>query len=297
MAITLTLFRLQADSLLKAYDDELTQLGREWNVKAALERYSHDKPDIAYKDVTGDGGNYYAIAANLTSWSEGFSQVIKVEYPAATVASDEMPVYLDPEDWDDSYWDSSGVSPLRYLYLPNHAPAATEKIRIQYTAPYAWEASTTTEAVSQTAHGFAVSDYVYYDTVKWYKATDARLGTHIVTVKDTDTFTAALLQTSPDESDFFAICQLAAGLSAQAIADRYSRTTDTTISLDSVDHLSRAQQFAQRARELIEMYEKHLGLTAGEGAIMLPAGEFVDWDTAPGWPSNRDYLYHGKYTR
>ena len=291
MAISLTVFQSQVDGLLSADDKELSELRRTWNIKAALERYSRDKPDEVVKDVTGDGGKYYAIATSLTSWSEGFSQILKIEYPAPTVASDETPIYLDPEDWDDDYWDASGASPVRYLYLPNHAPAATETLRVRHTAPYSWTASTITEAVAKTAHGYTVNDWLYKEDLDWKEATDNRIATHQVTaVADVDNYTRALLQADPPAQDFFAICYLAAGLCAQAISDRYSRTSDSTISVDSVDHLSRADQWSRRARELISLYEQHIGLLAGDGAGVAAAGEFVDWDTSP---PGRRYLFHG----
>ena len=232
MTITMTTFQETVDNIISANEDELSSVDRNDMVKAAIERYSHDLPLEVVTDVTGDAGRYYAITG-LTSWSEGFSQIINIEYPAATIANDESVTMLDPEDWDDDYW----ASGARYLYLPNHAPAATEAMRVRYTAPYAW----TTGAVDvPPAH-------------------------------------------------FYAICQLAAGITAQAIAQKYSRTSDSTISVDSVDHLSRAQQWAQRASELIDAYQDELSL-GSDGVTTMPAGEFVDWDTKPS--GNRRYLYH-----
>jgi hypothetical protein len=291
MAISLTVFLAQVDGLLTADDDELSQLRRERLIKAAVERYSGDKPDELTLDVSGDGGKYYAVAASLATWVEGFSSIIAIEYPAPTIASDETPVYLEPEDWDDDYWE--GSPSVRYLWLPNHNPAATETMRIRFTAPYSWAASSITTAVGSVAHGFSANDFIYQDELTWYEATDARIATHQVSaVADVDNFTAALLEVDSPVGDFFAVCHLAAGLCAQAIADRYSRTTDSTISVDSVDHISRADQWSRRARELIALYEEHLGVggAAGDGVGVLPAGEFVDWDTEPS--TGRRWLYH-----
>ena len=130
MTISLNTFQSTVDGIISANDDELSLVDRNDMVKAAVERYSHDIPDEITTDVTGDAGRYYGIAAKLTSWSEGFSQVISIEYPAATIANDEAVTLLDPEDWDDDYW----ATAVRYLYLPNHAPAATEAMRVRYTA-------------------------------------------------------------------------------------------------------------------------------------------------------------------
>lgn len=294
MAISLTVFRAQVDGLLTADDNELSQLRRERLIKAAIERYSHDAPNEITTDVTGDGGKYYPVATALTSFVEGFSRIISIQYPAPTIASDEAPTYLEPDDWDDDYW----ASGTRYLWLPNLAPPNTEALRIRFTAPFDWTASSITTAVAQDAHGFSANDYVYLDTF-WIEATDARVATHQVSaVADVDNFTAALLEADPPVQDFFAVCNLAGGLCAQAIADKYSRTSDSTISADSVDHLSRADQWSRRSKELINLYENHMGLGGpDDGASVQAAGDFVDWDTAPSWPKGRRYLFHGSESR
>ncbi len=116
-------------------------------------------------------------------------------------------------------------------------------------------------------------------------------------VADVDNFTAALLEADPPVQDFFAICNLAAGLCAQAIADRYSRTSDSTIAADSVDHLSRADQWSRRAGELMRLYADHLGIGGDDGTTTHGTGAFVDWDTTPSWPNGRRFLFHGQETR
>jgi hypothetical protein len=235
MTIKLSTFQDTIDSIISADDNEISVFDRNELLKAGIERYSHDIPYEITVDVSGDGGKFYGIVASLTSWSEGFSQIISVEYPAATVASDEAATWLDPDDWNEDYWDGS----TRYLYLPNHAPAAADAMRIRYTAPHVFASGATTVP---SAH-------------------------------------------------FYAVCQLCAGLTAEAIAAKYSRTSDSTISVDSVDHLSRAQQWADRARELIKAYNVALSI-GDEGPSESAAGEFVDWDTKPS--SGHRWLYHGK---
>ena len=143
MTIGLNTFRAQVGYLIDADSDIISEDVRDEMVKAALERYSRDAPDTQTDDVDGDGGKYYGVATSLTGWVEGFSRITEIEYPAATIASDETPVYLEPEDWRDDYWVAVGETPTqtRYLYLPNHAPAATETMRITYTVPWLFSGS------------------------------------------------------------------------------------------------------------------------------------------------------------
>jgi hypothetical protein len=232
MAFAVPTFLVQVDHILSADNDELSSQAREEQILAAIERYNHDLPDVVTTDVSGDGGNYYGITASLTSWSEGFSQVIAIEYPAPTVASDEAPVYLEPDDWDDDYW----AGGTRYLYLPNHAPAAADTMRIRYTAPY-----------TATANAYDIPP-----------------------------------------QHFYAVCNLSAALCAQAIASKYSRTSDSSIALDSVNYTTRAQEWAQRARELMRAYKDQLNIQDDSGG--QPFGVFVDWDTQPS--DRRRWLYH-----
>jgi hypothetical protein len=231
MAFSTNVLLAQVDFIISADDDELSKDARIALLESAIERYSHDLPDMVTEDITGDGGNYYAVATALTSWSEGFSRILTIEYPAPTVASDEAPVYLEPDDWTDDYWDGS----TRYLYLPNHAPAATDAMRVRYTAPYL-----------PTADAYDI----------------------------------------PAEH-FGAVCNLAAGLCAQAIANKYSRSSDSTIVVDSVNHMTRAFEWSQRAKELLGAYKDQLNIPA-DGS--QPFSQFVDWDTSPA--EGQTWLYH-----
>lgn len=242
MAFTKSTFRNQVEILIGPDDAnlELSDFNLDNVIEAALERYSRDAPDDSTDDVTGDGGRYYDIETSLSSWSEGFSQVVEIEYPAQAIADDEVPQYLDEDDWRDDYRQGG----TRYLFLPNHAPAATETMRIKYTIPYTF-VSNSTDVPAQ---------------------------------------------------DFYAVCNLAAGLACQAIATKYSRTSDSTIAADSVNHIPRAQEFARRARDYIGFYEEHLGL-GDEPDFQHAAGNFVDLDTSPSWPTGRRYLFHGRESR
>lgn len=229
MTYTIDQLLTQVDYLLAANDNELATAARTAQIESAIERYSRDVPEEITADVVGDAGKYYPVAANLTSWSEGFSRILTIEYPAQAVSSDETPQYIT--GWNDNYRDGSNV---RYLFLPGHAPAATDTMRITYTAPY-------------VASGGA------YDI---------------------------------PPIDFNAVCQLAAGYCCLAIANKYARTSDATITADSVDHAGRSERFRAQAREWFKLYEEHIGLIksslsdsgGGDESVRdAPATEFVDF--------------------
>lgn len=292
MAILITTILGQVDLLITADNDEYSQLSRQERVRDALDRYSRDLPDYYAQDVTGNATGYYKLSTSLTYWREGFSKIQSIEYPAATIASNEAPQYLTAGDWREDYLSSADY----YLYLPNHSPAATEKMRITYSRPYLWEASTVVTSVSQATHGFVIGDYIYLDGTTWVKATD-RTGTHIVlTVPTAGTFTAAALMVSIPDQHFFPFCQLAACLCCRAIAVKYSRTNDSTIGADSVNHPTRAQEFSNRANELCAMYRAGVGLPAKDVATgeekQRGASAYADLNANPEWRRGRRYLFH-----
>lgn len=296
MGFNLDVLRAQVDSLFDAKDDELSQLRRNRLIKQAVEKYSSDRPDTYTEDEAGDGGRYYKLVgtgAVLANWVDGFSQVLRIEYPAAVIASDQTPVYLEEGDWEDDYESAGDV----YLFLPNHTPAATETMRIKYTLPWTWTNSTSaTVSETQTAHGFVAGDYIYREeSGRWVEANDQKIATHKVTAAATaDTFTAGLLEVNIPAGDFFAVCALAGAYCCQAIAGKYSRTSDSSIAADSVDHPTRAQQFAARAKELLKVYMEHVGV---KDTHEKAAGAFADWDTGPTWPAGRQFIFHGRGTR
>ena len=137
-AYTMTQFDARVEIMIKASDadDDLDSTDRQDRIRGALMEYSHDVPNEVTEDEPGDGGRYYAVSG-LASWVEDFSQVIQIEYPAATVASDETPVYLARDDYDADYWDGS----THYIYFKNASPASGESFRARYTVPYTFSGS------------------------------------------------------------------------------------------------------------------------------------------------------------
>lgn len=99
----------------------------------AVTRYSRDRPLLVVTDVTGNGTPYYPIigsGAVLSSWTDGLSRIKSVEYPAAAVSASHVPSYLvESDDWE--YY----VTPtITYVRFKTATPAATETLRITYSA-------------------------------------------------------------------------------------------------------------------------------------------------------------------
>lgn len=302
MAFEITEFATQLLNLVPEIDNELGLITRYQLIKQAVSEYSQDKPDVVSTDVSGDGGKYYALLSSLTSYDDGFSRIRSIEYPADDISDDDLPEYLEKIDWDEDFY----ADGIRYLFFPNHEPAATEEFRATYTALYSWSAATTTTSVSQSSHGFSLNDFVYQNSAgTWVSAgtgsTANLLATHqATTITDTDNFVATVLGVSIPESDFFAVCYKAACLACYAIAEYFARSSDSTITADSVNHTPRSSLFASRGSEFCAKYNALIGIkTDAQGNKMddRTHADFVDLDTQPMFPSGRRYLFHDRRSR
>ncbi len=90
-------------------------------------------------------------------------------------------------------------------------------------------------------------------------------------------------QNTIPEIDQDAVCELAASLCSGALASVYAHAIDSTISADSVDHKSKSEQFASRARAQKKIYTDHVGIKEGD----VPAASAVkgfDFDYPDGSP-------------
>lgn len=77
---------------------------------------------------------------------------------------------------------------------------------------------------------------------------------------------------------------LAAALFCDMLAAYYSQTSDSTISADTVDHKSKAAEYASRARAYRKMYHDHLGIKEGETTA---ASVTRDQDKAASWGADK----------
>lgn len=300
MAFELSEFLTQTMNMVPKSDTELGAVTRNQLIKQAVSDYSQDKPDIIGFDFTGDGGKYYLISTTLTSYVDGFSRIKTISYIAAGIAADELPNYLESLDWNEDFYATAG----RFLFFPNHSPAATETVRVTHTALYVWSSGTTTTSVNQTSHGFSLNDFIYNDGSTWVSAgtgsTADLLATHqATTITDSDNFIATILAVTIPSGDFFAVCNRAACLFCRSISEFFARTSDSTIGADSVSHTARSQSFADRAKEFCKLYNDHLGINMDAQGNKIEAGhaEFVDLPVQTFWPGNRRSLFHDRGRR
>lgn len=100
----------------------------------AVVRYSRDRPLMVVEDESGNGTPFYTLVgagAVLASWSDKFSQIDCIEYPAGDVSSDYRPTFLDrQDDWQEDFRIPDKIL-LRFKTL---SPAATETFRVTYSA-------------------------------------------------------------------------------------------------------------------------------------------------------------------
>lgn len=89
-----------------------------------------------------------------------------------------------------------------------------------------------------------------------------------------------------------AFCALAASLCLGALSRHYAQTSGTTLDADTIDYQNKSREYATRARELKESYEKHLFRSREN---IRPASCTGDWDSQTSWGG--DFLLHPKKKR
>ena len=107
--------------------------------------------------------------------------------------------------------------------------------------------------------------------------------------------------TTLPNAHFYPLCDLAASISADAIASKYAQTAEPVISVDAATY-QKTSDWIQIARRLEDRYRAALGLPASGGAGSTAGGPtvqgvsaIVNWDTHP--PGRADYLVHRRITR
>ena len=106
-------------------------------------------------------------------------------------------------------------------------------------------------------------------------------------------FTILRTVTTVPSSDIDAFCALAASLCLTEIANAYIHNTDSTIAADSVDHRSKADQAASRAKALMQIYKEHMGIKEDDTTPAAAATADLDVN----YPGGGDRLTHPRWSR
>jgi len=314
MPYTYDEYKDKVSEIVQDKAEKLTTIERDNFVQEAVKIYSRHRPREVVKEITGDGGYDYSIATHLgAAWVKGFSIIERIEYPA----DERDPVYLDEEDFIAPFEKSSG----QYIRFLNDAPATTETFRVTFTALHTLREAVVTISIASPAvvswvkHNLVAGDTVRFkttgalpggisaDTTYYVIATgltansfriSATLGGTVINTSGTQSGTHRTDESTIPESDQDALCNLAASLYSGALASAYAHTSDSTIGADSVDHRSKSQEFAARAREQKKSYLNHLGIKDGASET-APASVVKDLDVD--YPWGEDRLTHPRKQR
>jgi hypothetical protein len=93
-----------------------------------------------------------------------------------------------------------------------------------------------------------------------------------------------------NQSDFYAICLLAASFCCRVLANKAVQFQDTTISADSVDYANKSTQYTSRADDLEKQYKEAIGKQEAEAASIDQDLDFTN-------SFNEEYLTHDKSYR
>jgi len=101
-------------------------------VRRALRRYSIDKPLIKVSAITGSDTRYITVnSTNLPDYVDGSSKITQIEAKAPVIASNELPNFLDRDEWD-LYRDETALR----IHLKTTKPSSSDTIRVTYTIPH-----------------------------------------------------------------------------------------------------------------------------------------------------------------
>jgi len=307
---TLTQFKTKVGEILQDDAGKLTATEVADFIQEAIKQYSKHRPREIVRDITGTGAYDYVIATYLTAWIKGFSIIKSIEYPA----DQRDPEYIEEDDY--KIYEKETGQILRFL---NDTPLTTEKIRILYTALHILAEATVTITIASPAvityagHKLKPGDAVkfattgalptglkagtiYYVileglTANAFEVSATQGGSAINTSGTQSGAHTCQINTIP-ESDEDAIANLVASLCSEALASAYAHMTDSTITADSVDHKSKSQEFAARAKAKKKIYMDFLGIKEGE---VPPVSHTKDWDV--NFPWGEDRLTHPKKWR
>jgi len=135
-------------------------------------------------------------------------------------------------------------------------------------------------------------DYEIYQTTTVKKV---RLITYSPAATDSFrvTFTIPRTDTTILDPDEDAVCNLAASLCLEELANVFIHSSDSSIAADSVDYRDKAYKASQRAKRMLQLYKEHLGIK--EDDITPPASAVKDLDMK--YPGGAERLTHPRWRR
>lgn len=80
------------------------------------------------------------------------------------------------------------------------------------------------------------------------------------------TFTILRADTTIPDGDVDALCNLAAALCLEELANVFAQTSDPLINADSVNYRSKSDEFSRRAKRLMQLYKEHIGIKEDDTA-------------------------------
>ncbi|MCX5908472.1 MAG: hypothetical protein NTY64_15130 [Deltaproteobacteria bacterium] len=107
------------------------------------------------------------------------------------------------------------------------------------------------------------------------------------------TFTILRTATTIPTVDVESVCQLAAALCLEELANAFAQAGDSTIDADSVNYRTKSAEFAARAKRLMQLHKEHMGLK--ENDITPPASAVTDLNE--NFPGGSDRLTHPRWAR
>lgn len=168
-----------------------------------------------------------------------------------------------------------------------------------YSLPTTWQDGFS--VIKKLEYPAGEREPVYMEPENWIiynngSSKKLRLLNHTPTASETIrlTYTIAFLETTIDNipvSYQDAFCNLAASICCEAIANYYTQSSDSTVDIDSVDYLSKSNDWGSRAKRLRKLYEIFLSSQEGLQAVSVTG----DWDNKPSWGD--DHLLHSRKTR
>ncbi len=107
------------------------------------------------------------------------------------------------------------------------------------------------------------------------------------------TYTVMRTDSTVPAGDVDAVCNLAASLCLEWLANIFTQTGDSTIAADAVNYRSKGTEFASRARRLMQLYKEHMGLKDDD--TTRPAAAIAD--SAQKYPGGSERLTHPEWAR